>query len=162
MFRKGAHGRLSLDVNDLVREVVKIVDLDLRTNRILVSTALRDDLPQLVADRGQLHQVFLNLIANAIEAMGSVTDRARQLRVSSNIVEGSSNIVVSIEDSGPGLDSSDKVRVFVPFYTTKPAGTGIGLAICKSIIESHRGSIRASANQPFGAIFEVTLPTGDS
>lgn len=162
MFRKGAHGRLSLDVNDLVREVVKIVDLDLRTNRILVSTALRDDLPQLVADRGQLHQVFLNLITNAIEAMGSVTDRARQLRVSSNIVEGSSNIVVSIEDSGPGLDSSDKVRVFVPFYTTKLAGTGIGLAICKSIIESHRGSIRASANQPFGAIFEVTLPTGDS
>jgi signal transduction histidine kinase len=161
MFKKDAHGRLSLDVNDLVREVIKMVDLDLRTHRVLVVTDLRSDLPQLVADRGQLHQVFLNLITNAIEAMDSVTDRARRLRVSSDMIEGSSNIVVSIEDTGTGIDGSDSVRVFEPFYTTKSNGTGIGLAICKSIVESHRGSLRASANKPFGAIFEVTLPTGD-
>jgi signal transduction histidine kinase len=161
MFKKGAHGRLLLDVNDVMREVIKIVDLDLRTHSVSVFTDLRNDLPQLVADRGQLHQVFLNLITNAIDAMDSVTDRARQLRVSSNVIEGSSNIVVRIEDSGTGIDGSDNVSVFEPFYTTKSTGTGIGLSICKSIIEAHHGNVRASANKPFGAIFEVTLPTGD-
>jgi signal transduction histidine kinase len=161
MFKKNSHGRLPLDVNDLMREVLAMVDLDLRTHRVLVATDLRNDLPQLVADRGQLHQVFLNLVTNAIEAMDSTTDRAHQLLVSSNMIEGSSDIVVRIEDSGRGIEGGDKDRIFEPFYTTKPTGTGIGLAICKSIIESHRGNLRASVNKPFGAIFEVTLPTGD-
>jgi|SRR5277367_3265811 len=138
-----------------------MVDLDLRTNRVSVVTDLHDDLPRLVADRGQLQQVFLNLIINAIEAMDSSAERARLLRVSSNMVQGSADIMVSIEDSGRGTEGEDKARIFKPFYTTKSAGTGIGLAICKSIVESHYGSLRISANTPFGAIFEMTLPTGD-
>jgi signal transduction histidine kinase len=160
MFKKGAHGRQSIDINDLMREVITMIDLDLRTHRVLIATDLRTDLPQLLADRGQLQQVFLNLITNAIEAMDSVGGRARVLRVRSNMIQGSSNILVSVEDSGTGIEG-DKGRVFESFYTTKSAGTGIGLAVCKSIIESHRGSLRASANKPFGTIFEVTLPTGD-
>jgi signal transduction histidine kinase len=161
MFQKGAHGRLLLDVNDLVREIVKMVDGDLRVQRVSVETDLRVGLPQLLADRGQLQQVFLNLIANAIEAMGSVTDRARVLRVSSDIFQETPGVVVTVEDTGTGISSDDKDRIFEPFFTTKSAGTGVGLSICRSIIESHGGSIRASANRPHGTIFHVTLPSNN-
>ena len=161
MFKKGAHGRLLLGANDLVREVLTMVDLDLRTKRVSVRTDLRSDLPQLVADRGQLQQVFLNLIMNAIDAMSSVTDRARVLRVSSDIIQETSNVVVTVEDSGTGIEGEDSDRIFEPFFTTKSAGTGIGLTICRMIIEAHGGSLRASANEPYGTIFHVTLPSGD-
>jgi signal transduction histidine kinase len=161
MFQKGAHGRILLDVNDLVREVVKMVDGDLRVQRVSVETELRVGLPQLVADRGQLQQVFLNLIANSIEAMDSITSRARVLRLSSDIFQEMRGVVVTVEDAGMGISSDDKDRIFEPFFTTKSAGTGIGLSICRSIIESHGGSLRASANRPHGTIFHVTLPSGD-
>jgi signal transduction histidine kinase len=161
MFQKGARGRLLLDVNDLVREVLKMVDGDLRVQRVSVETELRIGLPQLVADRGQLQQVFLNLIANAIEAMDSISDRARILRVSSNIFREPPGVVVTVEDTGMGISGEDKDRIFEPFYTTKSAGTGIGLSICRSIVESHGGSLRASANEPYGTTFYVTLPNID-
>ena len=161
MFKKGAHGRLLLDANDLVREALTMVDLDLRNQRVSVTTDLRYGLPQLLADRGQLQQVFLNLIMNAIEAMGSGTDRARVLRVSSDIIQETSDVVVTVEDSGTGIGGRDKDRIFQPFFTTKSTGTGIGLTICRSIIESHGGTLRASANKPYGTIFQVTLPSGD-
>jgi signal transduction histidine kinase len=161
MYRKGAHGRHLLGANDLVREALTMVEVDLRTHRVSVTTDLRDGLPQLVADRGQLQQVFLNLIMNAIEAMGSVTDRARVLRVSSGVTQDSSDVFVIIEDSGTGLQSESKERIFEPFYTTKPTGTGIGLTICQKIIDSHGGSLRASTNKPYGTIFQVTIPSGD-
>src|SRR5258706_16204620 len=103
MVKKGATGRLLLDANDLVREVLDMVELDLRKHRVLFTTDLRDGLPQLRADRGQLQQVFLNLIVNAIEAMGSLTDRARALRVSSDIVREPSGVMIAIEDSGIGI-----------------------------------------------------------
>jgi signal transduction histidine kinase len=138
-----------------------MVELDLRNHRVSVTTELRDGLPQLLADRGQLQQVFLNLIMNAIEAMGSVTDRARVLRVSSDIIQEPSGISVAVEDSGTGIKGEDKDLIFEPFFTTKSTGTGIGLSICRSIIESHGGSLRVSANKPYGTIFQVTLPTGD-
>jgi signal transduction histidine kinase len=159
MFKKGAHGRRLLGVNDLVREVLKMVDLELRNQRVSVASDLRNGLPQLFANRGQLQQVFLNLILNAIEAMSSVTDRARVLRVSSDITQKSSSVVINIEDSGTGIKDSDKVHIFEPFFTTKSAGTGIGLAICRSIIESHGGSVRAFPNEPHGTILQVILPT---
>ena len=161
MFKKGAHGRLLLEINDLVREVLTMVELDLRNHRVSVTTDLRDGLPRLLADRGQLQQVFYNLIVNAIEAMGSVTDRARVLRISSEIIQEPSGIAVAVEDSGTGIKDDDKDRIFEPFFTRKSTGTGIGLTICRSIIESHGGSLRVSASKPYGTIFQATLPSGD-
>lgn len=160
MFKKDAHGRVLLGTNDIVREVLATVDLDLRNQQVSVSADLHDGLPQLLADRGQLYQVFLNLIMNAIEAMGPVTNRARELRVTTDIVQQSAEVVVTIEDTGAGIARENKDRIFEPFFTTKSAGTGIGLTICRSIIELHGGSLRASANEPYGMIFQVTLPSG--
>jgi signal transduction histidine kinase len=161
MFQKGAHGQILLDVNELVRETLTMIDLDLRTYGISVKADLRDGVLHLSGDRGQLQQVFLNLISNAIEAMNSVTDRARNLQVRTNVVQESSDVVVTVEDSGTGLEGEDKDRIFEPFFTTKSTGTGVGLTICRVIIESHGGSLKALANKPYGAIFEVTLPSGD-
>jgi signal transduction histidine kinase len=161
MFSKDIHGRALLGINDQLREVLKMVEVDLRIQGVSVSIELREGLPQLVADRGQLQQVFLNLITNAIEAMRSVTDRARLLRIRSEMIQESSGVLVTIEDSGAGIDSKDKERIFEPFFTTKSAGTGIGLTICRSIVESHSGSLVAFANKPYGTIFQVTLPSAD-
>jgi signal transduction histidine kinase len=161
MFKKDIHGRVQLSVNDLVREVATMIEVDLRTQRISISLELSEGLPQLIADRGQLQQVFLNLCANAIEAMRFV-DRARLLRIRSDIIKGSSYIMVTIEDSGTGIDGKNGDRIFDPFFTTKSSGTGIGLTICRSIIEPHGGSLQVSSNHPYGTIFHVALPSRDS
>jgi signal transduction histidine kinase len=161
MYRKEAHGRVSFSLNDLVREVLAILDLDLRTQQVSLSINLNDGIPMLIGDRGQLQQVFLNLIMNAIEAMSTVAIRPRVLWVSSDFVQGSSDVVVTVEDSGAGVEDKNRDRIFEPFFTTKSTGTGIGLAICQSIIESHGGSLRASPNNPYGTIFHVTLPRGE-
>ncbi len=161
MFKKDAHGRLLLGANDLVQEVLATVDPDLRNQRVSVTTELRSNLPQVLADRGQLHQVFLNLIMNAIEAMGSVTDRASVLRIRTDIIQESSDVTITVEDTGTGIKGEDRDRIFEPFFTTKSTGTGIGLSICRSIIESHGGSLRASASNPYGTIFQVTLPSSN-
>jgi len=117
-----------------------------------------NELPQVFADRGQLQQVFQNLIMNAIEAMRATPERFRVLRMRSDIIQDSNQIVVSIADSGTGIGEKDKNRIYEPFFTTKSTGTGIGLTICRSIIESHGGVLQASANRPSGTIFEVVLP----
>jgi signal transduction histidine kinase len=162
MFKKDLHGRVPLSINDLVREVVTMIEVDLRTQRVSISLELREGLPQLIADRGQLQQVFLNLSLNAIEAMRLVTDRARLLRIKSDIIQESSHVLVTFEDSGTGIDVKDEHRIFEPFFTTKSSGTGIGLTICKSILESHGGSLHVCANDPYGTIFHVALPSRDS
>ena len=161
MFRKGARGRTLFDVNELVRETLAMIDLDLKTQRVSVASDLRKGLPQLSGDRGQLQQVFLNLISNAIEAMSSVTDRARDLRIRSELILESSDVVIAVEDSGIGIAGAGSDHIFEPFFTTKPTGTGVGLTICRMIVEAHGGNLRASANEPHGAVFRVTLPTGD-
>src|SRR5260370_41382018 len=115
----------------------------------------------MLVARGHLQQVVMNWTSNALEAMNSVTDRARNLQVRTNVVQESSDVVVTVEDSGTGLEGEDKDRIFEPFFTTKSTGTGEGLTICRVIIESHGGSLKALANKPYGAIFEVTLPSGD-
>ena len=161
MYRKGSHGRGWLDVNDLVQDALTTAEIELRTHRVSVSRGACDNqLPQVFADRGQLQQVFLNLIMNAIEAMHVTPESSRVLRIRSNIVRESNNIVVSIADSGAGIGEKDKDRIFEPFFTTKSAGTGIGLTICQSIIESHGGGLRALANRPSGTTFEIVLPIG--
>ena len=158
MFKRDIHQRVRFEVNDLLQEVLNLIEVDLRAQRISVSTELSNGLPQLIADRIQLQQVFLNLTMNAIDAMRSVTDRARILRIRSEFIREPSGVRVTIENSGTGIDSNDKDHIFEPFFTTKSAGTGIGLAICRSIVDSHGGQLQASANHPYGTIFHVVLP----
>jgi signal transduction histidine kinase len=159
MFKKDARGRVSVNINVLVREVLAALDVDLRTQQVSVATQFNEGIPPLLGDRGQLQQVFLNLITNAIEAMG--TSRARMLRVSSDTIQQSSGVMVTIEDSGTGIKYEDKDSIFEPFFTTKTDGTGIGLAICRSIVEAHGGTLAAFANKPSGTIFRVALPGSD-
>jgi signal transduction histidine kinase len=112
-----------------------------------------------MGDRVQLQQVLLNLILNAIDAMKSVTDRSRELRVSSAVSEPG-NVLISVEDSGPGLDPAVGQRIFEPFVTTKPDGLGMGLSICRSIIDAHGGSLWVSPCVPHGTLFRFTVPIG--
>jgi signal transduction histidine kinase len=162
MFKRETHQRARVDANDLLQEALKLVDADLRSQQVTVLTELREGLPPLFADRGQLQQVFLNLFMNAIEAMRTVTDGVRVLRIKSDFIQEHSGILVTVEDSGPGIESENKSRILEPFFSTKPTGTGIGLAICQSIIESHGGHIRVSDNRPRGAIFHVALPDDET
>jgi signal transduction histidine kinase len=158
MFKKDARGRVSFGMNELVQEVLTTLNVDLRTQRVSVTTQLSVDVPPLVGDRGQLQQVLLNLMMNAIEAMGS--SQARMLRVSSNTIQQSSGVMVTIEDTGIGIEHEAKGRIFEPFFTTKAGGMGIGLAICRSIVEAHGGTLATFANKPHGTIFRVALPNG--
>lgn len=102
--------------------------------------------------------MILNLIVNAIQAMGAVTEKARKLVITTAQVEPN-GVLVEVKDSGPGLNSDSLNRVFDPFYTTKPGGLGVGLSICRSIIEAHAGRLWVTANEPQGAIFHFTVPT---
>ena len=126
-------------------------------NRITVNTNLMDGLNPVQGDRVQLQQVVLNLVLNAVEAMGSVEGRDRELLVSTKQTEGN-GVLVAVRDSGPGIDPGHLDRVFEPFYTTKASGVGMGLSICRSIIEAHGGRLWAEANEPRGAVFQFTLP----
>jgi PAS domain S-box-containing protein len=159
MFKKDSHRRVLSDVNVIVRDVLTMVDADLRAQRVCVSTDLREELPKILADRVQLQQLFLNLIMNAIEAMSSVTDRARLLRIRSEIGE-SSSILVTLEDSGTGIEIKDTELLFDAFFTTKSAGMGMGLSICRSIVNAHDGRIRASPGVTCGSVFHVAFRYG--
>jgi signal transduction histidine kinase len=146
-----------LDVNEIILEVVALARSELLRNGVSVHTSLAEGLPPVDGDRIQLQQVILNLIINAVEAMGSVVEGTRELRITT-ASEASGNVRVAVQDSGPGLDSDSHDRLFDAFYTTKPGGMGMGLSICRSIIEAHGGKIWATANMPQGAIFQFTLP----
>jgi PAS domain S-box-containing protein len=157
MFNNDGLKRGLLDVNQLIREVLELVERDLFKRRIAVETELNGDLPRVVADRVQLQQVLMNLITNAIDAMGSVTDRPQILRVKSETRDGES-MVVAIEDSGVGIDAGKRERLFDTFFTTKHHGMGLGLSICRSIIEAHNGRLWASAGTKYGSVFQFELP----
>ena len=158
MFRKDRPGSALLDARDVIREVIDMLDVELRTQRVSVSTKFQPDLPLLIANRGQLHQVILNLMMNAIEAMTPISDRPRLLRVTSDVAPDAGSIIIAVEDSGAGVNQADVDRIFDPFFTTKSTGTGIGLSVCRSIIETHGGSLGVSANSPHGMIFHFDLP----
>ena len=148
-----------LDINQIIREVIALAQSEVQRNHIALETQLSDDMPLVFADRIQLQQVMLNLMMNAIEAMTQVSG-PRELLISS-AVDDSKSVVVVVRDSGPGLDSKSLERLFEPFYTTKPQGMGMGLAICRSIIEAHDGRLWATTNRDRGASFHFTLPTGE-
>ena len=145
-----------LDLNDRVREVLLIADGQARRYGALVRTELAP-LPPMRGDRVQLQQVILNLVMNGIESMKNVIDRPRELLIRSRPVE-SNQVLLAVEDNGVGLDEQSMERVFEAFYTTKPEGIGMGLAISRSIVEAHGGRLWAGANSDYGATFQLTLP----
>jgi PAS domain S-box-containing protein len=145
------------DLNEAVLEMVALTRSEVLSHGILLQTELAPGLPRVDGDRTQLQQVILNLILNAIEAMGGIDEGTRELRINTER-EADGGVLVTVRDSGPGLDLADTERVFTAFYTTKPKGMGMGLAICRSMVEAHGGRMWASANEPRGAVFQFTLP----
>jgi len=147
-----------VDVNDTILEVIALARSQVQSNGVLLRTRLGEDLPLILGDRIQVQQVLLNLIINAIEAMNDVRD-ARELSISS-ANDDSRNVLVTVRDSGPGLDPRNLDRLFEAFYTTKPHGMGMGLAISRSIVEAQGGRLWVTPNEPHGAVFQFTLPSG--
>jgi signal transduction histidine kinase len=160
MFTKGHQERAALDANELIREVLALLDGEFHMQRVSLHTELIEPLPRVLGSRVQLQQVILNLLTNAVEAMGSVTNRGRVLRVNSKPHE-SGGVLVTVEDSGPGIDPKDLDRIFEAFFTTKSQGMGMGLSICRSIIEAHKGRLWVSPGLHHGAVFSVVLPPGE-
>jgi PAS domain S-box-containing protein len=159
MFKKDDRANAPQDVNQLVREVLTLVRGEVENQCVSVHTELFDELPQIPANRVQLQQVILNLTRNAVDAMSAVVNRARILRVKTEIHE-LDHLLIAVEDSGTGIDPQNIDRIFDAFYTTKSHGMGMGLSICRSIVESHGGRLSVSRGQPHGSIFHVLLPTG--
>jgi PAS domain S-box-containing protein len=148
-----------LDVNETIHEVIALARGEIQRNGVMLDTQLSEDVPVILADRVQLQQVILNLMVNAIEAMNGVGEGLRELLVRSGTDE-SKHVVISVQDSGPGLDLNNLENLFDAFYTTKPHGLGMGLSISRSIIDAHGGRLWATANVPCGAVFHFTLPIG--
>ena len=146
-----------LEINEVIREVIELARGEAEKNGVSVRTQLADGLPLIQGDRVQLQQVILNLIVNAVQAMSGVSEGARELLISTATAE-SDAVLVGVCDSGPGLPPSSLERLFEAFYTTKPDGMGMGLSICRSIIEAHGGRLWASENLPRGAVFQFTAP----
>jgi PAS domain S-box-containing protein len=159
MFKNDSKKAL-LDVNDVIRQVIALLHFKLQKHQISVQTVLASELPLVLADRVQLQQVVANLVANAVEAMDTVSDRARTIWVKS-LIRVPDGVLIIVEDSGPGIDRENADRIFHPFFTTKSEGTGMGLSICRSIIEAHNGRLclRSASNR--GSVFEIFLPAGD-
>ena len=156
MIKRDARNRLPLDINDLVREIVALMERELQRNRISVELELDEHLPTVQADHVQLQQVLINLITNGLEAMAG-NRRARILRVKSAIQEPDS-VLISVADTGTGIDPEIVDRIFNPLFTTKSNGMGMGLSICRSIIEGHGGRLWASAGAEGGSVFQFVLP----
>lgn len=158
-FKKDARIRNLLDVNVLIDETLTLVRAELQQHRISVRSEPKVQLPQIRGDRIQLQQVLLNLITNAIEAMAA-GEGPRILGVRSELNEDG-GVAVSVADTGKGIEAQEIGRIFNPLFTTKPEGMGMGLSICRSIVESHDGSLRVFPNSPHGAIFRMILNVDD-
>jgi signal transduction histidine kinase len=148
-----------VDINEAVREVIELTRGEAAKNDVSVLTVLADGLPLVLGDRVQLQQVMLNLIVNAVEAMGAAGTGPRELLIST-AGDSSAGVSIAVRDSGPGLPPAEIRRVFDPFYTTKENGLGMGLSICRSIVEAHGGRLWACTNEPRGTVFQFTVPVG--
>jgi predicted ATPase/signal transduction histidine kinase len=157
LVQKGAPRMDRFDVNEAIDEVVSLSNGEIVKHDVIVHTRFSRTLPSARADRVQLQQVVLNLLMNSVEALGAVPARPRELRLSTGRNEAG-EILVKVEDSGPGLDPVNRTRIFDPFYTTKREGLGIGLSICRSIIEVHGGRLWTEPSELGGAAFAFTLP----
>jgi len=150
----------TFDINDAIREVLTLTGSELKRHGVLLRAELLAGGRRVVGDRVQLQQVLLNLVMNAIEAMKPITARSRELTVSSTLAEAGS-IVVAVEDTGTGLAPEIAQRIFEPFFTTKPDGLGMGLSICRSIVEAHGGRLWASPREPHGTVVRFTVSMGN-
>jgi signal transduction histidine kinase len=157
LFRTSEQAGTALDTNHLIEETIALLRGELEAQRIDVRLDLAGELPMIPAHRGQLQQVILNVVTNAADAMRSVTDRARVLKVKSEALP-SGGVAVSVEDTGTGIKPEQMDRVFDAFYTTKARGMGMGLAICRSIVEAHGGTLSVAPCAPYGTVFHVALP----
>jgi PAS domain S-box-containing protein len=157
LIKKAPPQKETVEINSAIREVIALTRGETVKSGVLVQTQLADDLPFIQGDRIQLQQVMLNLIVNAVEAMSETSEGKRELLISS-VKADLDGVVVAVRDSGPGLAPATLERLFESFHTTKHSGLGLGLSICRSIIEAHGGRLWATANIPRGAVFQFTLP----
>jgi signal transduction histidine kinase len=161
LFRKREDHRTLIQVDDVARQVLGLVQQDLLLNQIAVATEFQNDVPEVYADRTLVQQVILNLVRNAIDAMNSTPPRARRLRLAMNL-DGDSSVLLTVQDTGPGIAAEQSERIFEPFFTTKPTGMGLGLSICQTIVQDHGGSLRLAKTDSDGCMFEITLPIAAS
>jgi signal transduction histidine kinase len=157
LYTKSEPQRELINVNEIIREMIGLLGGEIRRRSILIQADLADDLPPINADRVQLQQVLMNLMLNAIDAMKEQDDAA-ELTVKSQL-NSNEQVLISVSDTGPGLPSGYAEKIFETFFTTKSQGTGMGLSISRSIIESHGGRLWASAHSEEGATFQFTLPS---
>jgi PAS domain S-box-containing protein len=160
MFQKGSQEKEFVDINQLIGETLELVRGKAQKTRIVLRSDLADDLPPVFGRRIQLQQVMFNLFTNAIEAIDDAADDSRLLVVSSAF-SPPRDVLVAVTDSGPGLAAENLNRIFDPFFTTKSQGMGMGLSICRSIVEAHDGRLAARSGAERGAVFEMTLPAAD-
>jgi C4-dicarboxylate-specific signal transduction histidine kinase len=153
LFKQAAPVKALLDINQIVAEVLRVLSDELRDNDVIVATDLEADLPMIEADQVQIQQTLINLVHNAMEAMNGVTDRAKSLVLSSR--RRGDELLIQVRDHGAGI--KDPTLMFEPFFTTKASGMGMGLSICRSIVEAHGGRIWATANEDAGMTFNVSL-----
>jgi signal transduction histidine kinase len=146
-----------LDLNDVVRETIGLMQREVFSHQVSLRVELAPALPAILADRVQLQQVIINLVMNGIEAMQLATDRPRELLIRSR-QEERKLVLVSVTDCGVGISAENASRLFDAFFATKSSGMGMGLSICRSIMEAHGGRLWATANMPHGATFQFTLP----
>ena len=158
LIKKAAPRKDVFDINEAIREVIALTSGEAAKNSVKFQTRLEANVPLVEGDRVQVQQVVLNLVVNAIEAISEVSEGPRELRIISEKSDTDA-VLVAVQDSGPGLSPEDRDSLFEAFYTTKPSGLGLGLSICRTIIEAHGGRLTAVANVPRGATFQFTLPT---
>jgi signal transduction histidine kinase len=157
LIKKLPAGKDAVAIDDAILEVIALTRAEAANNSVSVRTQFAEGLPRVQCDRVQLQQVILNLIINAIQSMSSVEDGNRELHISTVSIEPE-GVRVGVRDTGSGLSPESLSRLFEPFYTTKPEGMGMGLSICRSIIEAHGGQLWATGCEPRGALFQFTIP----
>ena len=158
IIKKAPSRKDPVDINEAIREVIELTRGEAAKYGVAVQTALGKGLPPIEGDRVQLQQVVLNLMVNAVQAMGTVEQGPRELFVTTAQAVPN-GVLVAVKDTGLGVAPGKLAQLFAPFYTTKPDGLGMGLSICRSIIEAHGGRLWVTANLPRGAIFSFTMPT---
>jgi signal transduction histidine kinase len=157
LYKKADPEKAPIDINSLIAEVIPLLQHELRSHGVSLQTEMTPSRLSILGDRVQLQQVLMNLVLNGMEAIASVTDGPRELLIRSS-KNGADQTIVAVQDSGIGIDPDNAERLFNPFFTTKPDGTGMGLSICRSIIGLHGGRVWASRNEGPGATFQFSLP----